>query len=468
MLRAVISEKRAAPWLRGEIAATFALACPLIVANLATLLMTTTDVLMLGRLSPEALAAGTLGFNLFFPLLLFGIGVISAASPIVARMVGADRDDLSGPRRQAQQSCLSAIAMTLPVWGVLWNAGPILAAFGEPPHLAALAGTYLHGLQWSLAPNLLAFALRSVFASLNRPGPTLLAGVLAVGVNALGNWLLVFGHFGFPAWGVFGSGIATFVSQSFMLLVMVVYAVLDPHLARYRLVAGPWRFDKVAFLELWRLGAPIGAAIVFEASIFSALTLLMGPIGATSLEGHAVIFQIISLPFMIPLGIAQAATVRVGHAFGARNASAASRSGWVAFGMVIGFMVLAASTMLAIPRLLISARLHRRRSAGECRDGRAGTAIPAHRRAVPAFRRGSGGRGRDAARPARCESPDGDRPCRLLGRRPVARRCPRLPDAACRPRPLDRPRLRARGRRRRTHHALALARTGGVLQVSMR
>lgn len=345
----------APPWLKREIAATFSLSAPLIVANLATSAMTTTDIMMLGWLSPEALAAGALGYNLYFPALLFGIGVISAASPIVARMVGADPGDLSGPRRAAQQTFLSAVALALPIWAALWNARAILTALGEPPKLAAEAEIYLHGLQWAMGPNLLFFALRSVFAALNRPGPTLLAGLLAVGVNVLGNWLLIFGHFGFPAWGVFGSGMATFFSQSFMFAVLAIYAFLDPHLARYRLFSGPWRLDGAAFRELWRLGAPIGGAVVFEVSIFSASVLLMGLIGASSLEAHAAVFQIGSLAFMIPLGMAQAATVRVGYAFGARDARAASRAGWVAFGLVIGFMVLTASTMLLLPRLLISA-----------------------------------------------------------------------------------------------------------------
>src|ERR1700753_4278699 len=100
-----------APWLSREIAATVSLSAPLVIANLASSLMTTTDIMMLGWLSPEALAAGALGYNLYFPLLLFGIGLISAASPIVARTVGANPDDLSGPRRATQQSILSAVVL---------------------------------------------------------------------------------------------------------------------------------------------------------------------------------------------------------------------------------------------------------------------------------------------------------------------------------------------------------------------
>jgi MATE family multidrug resistance protein len=341
------------PWLAREIAATAALSWPLVVANIATSAMTTTDLMMLGRLSPQALAAGALGFNLYFPLLLFGIGVISAASPIVARMVGAEPNDIEGPRRAAHQAFLTSLVLALPMWAVLWNARAILRAIGESPELSANAATYLHGLQWAMAPNLLFFALRSVFAALDRPGPTLFAGLSAVAVNALANWLLVFGHFGFPAWGVFGSGAATFISQCFMMLVLLVYALVDPHLKRYRLFSD-WRIDGPAFAALWRLGAPIGATIIFEVSTFSAMVLLMGLISASALEAHAIVFQIISLAFMVPLGVAQAATVRVGYALGARDRLGVSRSGWVAFGLTMAFMVLSASTMLIVPRFLMS------------------------------------------------------------------------------------------------------------------
>jgi multidrug resistance protein, MATE family len=342
------------PWFAREAVAMAALSWPLIVANVAQSAMTTTDLMMLGWLSPKALAAGALGFNLYLPLLLFGVGLTSAVAPIAASLIGADAADVAGPRRAVHQAFISAMALALPMWALLWNARSILIAFGEEPDLAAQAATYLHGLQWALAPAFLFFAARSVFAALNRTGPTLLAGMLAVGVNAAANYLLIFGKLGLPALGVFGSGMATFISQCFMLLVLVVYAAIDPHLARYRLFAGVWRIDWRKLGQLWRLGAPIGLTITFEITIFAASVFLMGLIGAAALEAHAVVFQIASLAFMAPLGISQAATVRVGHAFGARDRSGVSRSGWTALTIGLGFMVLSASTMLLFPRFLLS------------------------------------------------------------------------------------------------------------------
>jgi multidrug resistance protein, MATE family len=350
-------QPRAAPPSSGyarEAAAMLALSWPLVVANVAQSGMTTTDLMMLGWLSPKALAAGALGFNLFLPLLLFGVGLTSAVAPIVARIVGADPSDAAGPRRAAHQAFISALIMALPMWMVLWNAERILIAFGEDPELAAMAATYLHGLQWALAPAFLFFTARSVFAALNRTGPTLLACVLAVGVNAAGNYVLIFGKLGLPALGVFGSGLATFISQCFMLIVLVLYAFIDPHLARHRLFAGSWRIDWAQLAQLWRLGAPIGMTITFEITIFAAAVFLMGLIGAGALEAHAAVFQVASLAFMVPLGVGQAATVRVGLAFGAQNRSGVSRAGWTALTICMGFMILSASTMLLFPRFLLS------------------------------------------------------------------------------------------------------------------
>jgi multidrug resistance protein, MATE family len=341
-------------WFAREASAMLALSGPLVLANIAQSAMTTTDLMMLGRLSPKALAAGALGYNLFLPLLLFGVGLVGAVAPLAASHVGANPGDAIGVRRIAHQSFLTALALAAPMWVVLWNAEALLIAFGEEPDLAQQAAVYLRGMLWALGPAFLFFAARSIFAALSRTGPTLLAGLLAVGVNAVANYALIFGKFGLPALGIFGSGLATFLSQCFMLLVLVFYGFVDPHLAQYRLFNTWWRVDGRGLRDLWRLGAPIGATIMFEVTIFAATVFLMGLIGAASLEAHAIAIQIASLAFMVPLGISQAATVRVGHAYGAGDAQGVSRAGWTALAIGLGFMVLSAMTMLVFPRLLMS------------------------------------------------------------------------------------------------------------------
>lgn len=322
--------------------------------NLAVNLMTATDVMMLGWLSPHALAAGALGQALYTTLLLFCIGVISAVAPIAASVVGAQPHDAAGLRLVFAQSLISAFVLAAPVWAILWNAETILAAIGEPPELAHDAALYLHALQWALAPALLYFATRSVFAALGRVSATLVAGLVAVAANAGANYVLIFGRLGLPALGIAGSGFATTLSQSLMLLILVGWSFVDPHLRAYRLFTAPPRFERQAFAKMWRLGLPIGAAIGAEISIFAGAGLAMGLISTTSLEAHAIALQIASVAFMVPLGLGQAATVRVGHAYGARDARAISRAGWVALGVTMAYVALSATTMLVFPRLLIA------------------------------------------------------------------------------------------------------------------
>ena len=338
-----------------EIAATLALSWPIVLTNVAINFMTTTDVMFLGRLSPEALAAGALGFNLYMPLFLFCVGVVSAAAPLAAERLGADARDFAGVRAVAHQALRSSLVLALPIWAIFWNAGAILRAFGEPPELADMAGTYMRGLQWSFLPALLYVAARSALAALNHVGATLVAALLAVAANALFNYTLVFGHFGFPALGLVGSGLATTLSQTLMFALLVGYATLDPGTARRRLFALPWRFERGPFLALWRLGGPIGFFIALEVAAFAGSALAMGLIGAAQVEAHAIALNVAATAFMVPLGLGQAATVRVGHAFGARDPAAISRAGWSAFAMAMAFVAGSALLMGLAPRLLISA-----------------------------------------------------------------------------------------------------------------
>jgi multidrug resistance protein, MATE family len=341
-------------WFAREVVATLALSGPIVLTNIAVNFMTTTDVMLLGWLSPEALAAGALGQNLYMPLFLFCVGVIGALAPIAASLVGADASDAAGMRRACHQALLSVVVLALPVWAILWNARAILLAIGEPPGLAQRVEIYMHGLQWALAPALLFFTARSAFAALNRTAPTMIAALIAVVFNALANYALIFGHFGAPAWGLFGSGVATSLSQSVMFIALVAYSFLDPRLSRVRLFSSLPRLDPSAFARLWRLGLPIGATIAAEIAIFAAAGLAMGLIGPASLEAHAIALQIAATAFMVPLGLGQAASVRVAHAFGARDATGVSRAGWIAFLVTLAYVAVSASTMLAFPRLLIA------------------------------------------------------------------------------------------------------------------
>jgi multidrug resistance protein, MATE family len=343
----------ASDWLWRELTSTLALGWPIILANVAINVMTATDFMMLGWLSPHALAAGSLGFFLYQPPFLLGIGVVAALSPIAAAKIGAGQSP-AALRRATHQALISAVFVAIVVWIALAWATPFLLAIGEPADAARDAGVYLWGFQWGLAPSLLFFAARSAFAALERPRPALVAGLVAVAFNALANYALIFGKLGMPALGIIGSGFATTLSQALMFAILMGAALVDPRMRKLRLFALPWRPAGPEFVALWRLGLPIGVMIVAEVGVFAAATLVMGIISQTAIEAHTIALQIASLAFMVPLGLGQAATVRVGRAYGAGDRQAISRAGWSAFGLTAIFAVLSAAAMIGAPRLLVA------------------------------------------------------------------------------------------------------------------
>ncbi len=341
-----------APW-RAEMRACLALGLPLVATNAIETGMGLTNTIVIGRLSPDDLAASWLAMTLYIAFLVFGIGLTAAVSSLVARERGRDAEDTAAVRRLVQGGLWNAMLIALPMSAVLWQGGPILRAFGQDPALADAAASYLHAMQGSLIPALGYLVLRSFLAALERPRWALATGAGGIAINALFNWLLVGGAAGFPALGLVGSGLATLLANIAMALALGLVVARDPGFRPYRVFAGlarpPWR----ACGALWRLGLPIGIAIVLEAGMFTAATGLVGHYDPGALAAHAIALQIASFTFMVPLGIAQAATVRIGQAQGARDASAVGRAGWTALALGVGFMAGAGALLVAWPRPIV-------------------------------------------------------------------------------------------------------------------
>jgi MATE family multidrug resistance protein len=340
---------------RDEIRATLALSWPMVLTNLAQTAMTTTDVMMIGRLGPDTLAAATLGLNLYFGQLILGLGLLYAAAPMMATELGRRSNSIRDVRRTVRQGLWLAIFSVIPIWLLLWNGEAILVAMGQEPELAKTAGVYLRWLQWAILPFYGYIVLRSFISALERPGWALAIMFVAVAFNALGNWCLVFGNFGFPAMGIGGSGLATTLSSMLMFLGLGVVVSVEKRFRRWHLFGRFWRADWPRFKAMVRLGAPIAGILAFEVTIFNAAAFLMGLINAASLAAHAIAIQIASVTFMVPLGLNQAVTVRVGLAYGAGSKDCISRAGWAAYTIGVSFMALMALVMILWPRVLISA-----------------------------------------------------------------------------------------------------------------
>jgi MATE family multidrug resistance protein len=337
-----------------EAGATASLAGPLVATNLTEAGLTTINVVFMGWMGSEALAAGTLGVNLYFAFVVFGIGVMIATTPLVARELGRNRHSVRDVRRSFRQGLWAGVVASVPIWAVLWQAEPIFVAMGQDPKLAAQAALYVRATMWAVLPIFWFIVIRSFMSALERPLWPLVAGAVGLPVDAALAWWLMFGGFGVPPLGLVGAGIATTVAASVGTLLLVVVLVTDRRFRRYRLFGRFWRFDAPRFAEFWRLGLPIGVMLAFEVTIFNSAAFLMGLFGTASLAAHAVAIQIASLTFMVPLGLSQAATVRVGLAYGRGSLADIRLAGWTAFSMAVAFMGLMALLMLAAPGLLIA------------------------------------------------------------------------------------------------------------------
>ncbi len=350
-------EAGARAW-RAEAGATARLAAPLVLTNITQAGIQATDVVMLGWLGARELAASALGVNLYFAFLIFGMGLVTAASPLLSREIGARRNSVREVRRTVRQTLWAAAAFALPVWLVLWQAEPILRLLGQSAELSAMAADYVRVLQWGLLPALGYLVLRAFVAALERPAWSLLISIAGLVLNASLNYVLIFGALGAPRLGLEGAALASVITQVAMFAGMVVVVSRHRRFRRYRLLGRWWRADWRRFRDVWRLGAPIGVTLGLEVTVFNAAVFLMGLIGTAALAAHAIAIQLASLTLLVPLGLAQAVTVRVGLAFGRRDRAGIGRAGWTAFGMSVGFMALAASAMLSMPEPLVFAFLN--------------------------------------------------------------------------------------------------------------
>ena len=341
------------PW-RTEFRATLSLAWPLILANLTMAAIQASDVVLMGWLGPRPLAAATLGINLNFALSLICLGLVTASSPMIATALGARSSNVRDVRRTFRQSLWLIATVTPPVWLLLWNARPVIEGLGQDPALARGATTFLHGYLWSMLPFLLFQAMRNFVSALERPGWVLGISLVGIVANALLGYGLIFGHFGLPAWGLFGGGLASTIVWWLMVVMLAGVIMTDRQFRRFHIFGRWWRPDWPRYRRLWALGLPIGLAMGFEGGVFSAAAYLMGLIDAESVAAHAVALQIAALSFMVPWGLSQAATVRVGLFYGRHDRAGIMRAGWAAWILGVGFMAAMALVIWAIPRDLMT------------------------------------------------------------------------------------------------------------------
>ena len=330
-----------------------ALAWPLILANLTQQAIQATDVLLMGRLGSAQLAAATLALNLTFTFNVLMLGLLTASSPMMATALGQRSNAVRDVRRTFRAGLWLLVLTLPPYWLVLWHVGSLMKTFGETETLARQGQTFLRAYMWCTAPWLLFQLLRNFVSALERPRAILWLSIGGIGLNALLSWSLIFGHFGLPALGLVGGGVGSTLTWLILAGALTILVRRDRQFRRFHLFGHWWRFDRQRTLAMTRLGGPIGLTMALEMGVFALAAYFMGWIGAPAVAAHAVALQVAALTFMVPLGLGQAATVRVGLALGRRDEAAIARSGWTAWVIGVGFMGSMALVMWTIPRDLV-------------------------------------------------------------------------------------------------------------------
>jgi len=335
-----------AAW-KGELRAMLRLAAPIVLTQLCWVAMMTTDIAMIGRLGADPLAGASLALMVFFLGYVVCFGVTMATAALAAQAYGARQPRTV--RRVIRQGLWITVLLTVPGLLVFGHAADILRLMGEPAAAVAHAETYMDTLMWALPPSIAFAVLRNFVSALNRPVVALCVMAAGVPMNALLDYGLIFGKFGMPAIGLAGAGIATSAVNVAMFLTLLGIAVTRRPFARYTILVRFWRPDWYQFRQIFRIGLPIAGMMLLEAGFFIGAVFVAGQFGTAVIAAHMIAMQLPHITFMIPMGLSQAATVRVGQAVGRRDPVAAYRAGWTALAVTSGFMAVMMVIVLAIP-----------------------------------------------------------------------------------------------------------------------
>ncbi len=333
--------------LSHEVRRTLVLAAPLVIGQLTNFGMNFVDTVMAGRLGTVDLAAIAVGSAIWSAGALFSLGVLMAVSATVSQLDGGGRRVQAG--EFTRQALWLALGLAAGLVALSLSAGLLMDRLAVDASVARLSMGYLRAIAWGAPALLLMLTLRFFSEGTGHTRPTMYVGLLGIALNIPLNWLLMFGNLGFPRLGAVGAGYATAIVMWLQLLLMLLWIARRP---QYRPFGVLTRFswpNPVEITALLKVGLPIGFMVLMEGGLFVAAALLIGTLGALPVAAHQVAMNYSGLMFMVPLGLAGAITVRVGHAIGRGDPRAARRAGWVGIGLAVVFALVSASIMLSIP-----------------------------------------------------------------------------------------------------------------------
>ncbi|MBS0266843.1 MAG: MATE family efflux transporter [Planctomycetes bacterium] len=335
-----------------EVRALLALGLPIIASQLGQMMMGFVDTLMAGWLSAGDLAAVAVGNNAWMTIMIFGWGLLMSVSPTVAHEYGAGETSTIG--RHLRQGLWLSLGVGICGISAAQHALPIFTWLQIDPSIIETSNGFLRAISWGLPASCAYMSLRGFSEGVGKTRPMMVMSLIGLVTNAFGNWVFMYGKFGFARLGAVGCGVASAITMWVMAASLALWIAYDEFYRPY----GPfvrWEWPHAGrILHLLKLGCPIGICLLMEGSMFSIVSLLMGRLGRNTIAGHQIAVNVASITFMVPLGLSLALTVRVGHAMGRGRPDDAQRCGFVGASLCAGFMTLAAILIAMFPGLIAS------------------------------------------------------------------------------------------------------------------
>lgn len=343
--------------VKKHIKETINLSAPIVVAQLGYILMSVVDNAMVGRLGAVPLAAAAVSNGVFFLIMVFGLGISFAVTPLVAIAIG--NKDFREEDTLFKNSLAINIVTSVILAATAIFASDLLNYLKQSPEVVEYAVPYFRILAFSIIPLMLFQSYKQFIEGLSIMRPAMVISLTANIVNAIANWILIYGNLGFPKLELNGAGWATFISRVYMMCAIIFFVKKSGRFHQFDLKMKSFKPDFPVMKKLLKLGIPGAFQYLFEVGAFAFAAVMVGWINPESLAAHQIAISLSSITYMVAMGISAAASVRVGNAVGIKNIFEIRRAGFTALGLSIGFMALSGIVFILfnhqLPTLYINA-----------------------------------------------------------------------------------------------------------------
>ncbi|MBK3496840.1 MATE family efflux transporter [Viridibacillus sp. YIM B01967] len=331
--------------MRAKWTVMLSIVLPILITQIALYLMSFFDVLMSSKYSTADLAGVSIGSSIWLPVYTGLSGILLSITPIVAQLVGAKRQKEA--TFSVQQGFYVAIALAIIIFGLLMaSINPLLNMMSLEPEVHRIAHDYLVAMCFGLVPLFIYSVLRCFIDALGKTRISMFVTLLATPVNIFFNYLLIFGKFGFPELGGVGSGVASAITYWIICAVGIVITMKAQPFEAFQLYANWPKLQLAKWLEICKIGVPIGLSIFAEISIFSVVTIMMSNYSTAVIGAHQIAMNFASLVYMIPLSISMGATILVGFEIGAKRWKDARIYSYLSVIIAVGFSFISATILI--------------------------------------------------------------------------------------------------------------------------